>query len=74
MDEKTEEDVVKEVMAYFGEELGSGGQARDIMRYVTKTRGLGAGTYFAYMNSIREVLMERGFEVPFRAVYRRRAK
>ena len=65
---------IKEVMAYFGDELGCEGEAESVVEIVKKNKGLREGLYFEFMNGIREVLIERGFDVPFRAVYKRRVK
>jgi hypothetical protein len=73
-DRELDERLIKEVMAYFGEELGGEDQAEAVMRYVVKAEHINAMLSFEFMNGIREVLIKRGFDVPFRVVYKRRTK
>jgi len=61
---------VKDVMDYFGEELRDIDMAKAVMDIV-EVRLPGRHSYTEYMNEVRKILMESGYNVPFRAGYRR---
>jgi hypothetical protein len=55
---------VEDVISYFGEYLDKS-SASDIMDRVN------GNSYFELMNKVRDKLIEEGYSVPFRSVYRR---
>lgn len=55
---------VADVMSYFGEFVSE----EEAIQMLEKEKG---NSYFETMNSIRSILINRGYSVPFRATYRR---
>lgn len=68
---------MKDVMDYFGElfrqDEETQKKAREGLELIVKVVESESGhrNYFAKMNRVREILIAKGCDVPFRAVYRR---
>lgn len=57
----------EDIMDYFGEFIEEG----EVSELLKMARYAGGEGYFETMHEIRRILLERGFSVPFRSVYRR---
>uniref|UniRef100_A0A6M3KW03 Uncharacterized protein n=1 Tax=viral metagenome TaxID=1070528 RepID=A0A6M3KW03_9ZZZZ len=63
---------VRDVMSYFGGELENDERAEAVMRRVEiELKDSSRPSYFQLMNQVRDILMRLGYNVPFRAGYRR---